>query len=106
MTVLNLSGKRFVLRADMKALKRAKVEGIELAKLTDDIVEIGTLTYFMAQSGAEFEESKFAYDLDAFLALITLDQLEELTEAIAELFGAVAKKKATPTITKAKKAKV
>jgi hypothetical protein len=80
----------------MKALKRAKVEGIELSKLTDDIVEIGTLTYFMAKSGAEFEESKFVYDLDGFLALITLDQLEDLTTAIAELFGTVVKKKPEP----------
>jgi hypothetical protein len=36
------------------------------------------------------------YDLEGFLALITLDQLEDLTSAIAELFGTVVKKKPEP----------
>ena len=85
---LTLSGKEFTLRCDMRALANAKREaGIDISKLNDDVVEIGTLVYFMAQSGAKHADVPFKYELDDFLGLIEVRDLETLTEAMNELFG-------------------
>ena len=52
---LTLSEKEFTLRCDMRALANAKREhAIDISKLNDDAVEIGTLVYHMAKSGAKF----------------------------------------------------
>ena len=68
---LTLSGKEFTLRCDMRALANAKREaGIDISKLNDDVVEVGTLVYFMAQSGAKHADVPFKYELDDFLGLI------------------------------------
>ena len=85
---LTLSGKEFSLRCDMRALANAKREaGIDISKLTDDVVEIGTLVYFMAQSGAKHADVPFKWELDDFLGLIEVQDLENLTTAMNELFG-------------------
>tara|TARA_E500000318_G_scaffold95352_1_gene95081 strand:- start:1471 stop:1755 length:285 start_codon:yes stop_codon:yes gene_type:complete len=85
---LTLSGKEFTLRCDMRALANAKREaGIDIGKLNDDVVEVGTLVYFMAQSGAKHADVPFKYELDDFLGLIEVRDLETLTEAMNELFG-------------------
>jgi hypothetical protein len=94
---LTLSGKEFTLRCDMRALANAKKEaGIELGNLSDDVVEIGTLVYFMAQSGAKTADVPFKWTLDDFLGLIDLSDLESLGEAVAGMLDTgTAKKKAT-----------
>ena len=85
---LTLSGKEFSLRCDMRALANAKREaGIDISKLNDDIVEVGTLVYFMAQSGAKHADVPFKWELDDFLGLIEMQDLEALTVAMNELFG-------------------
>jgi len=85
---LTLSGKEFSLRCDMRALANAKREaGIEIGKLSDDVVEIGTLVYYMAQSGAKYADVPFKYELDDFLGLIDLQDLEPLGEAVTAMLG-------------------
>ena len=92
---LTLSSKEFTLRCDMRALANAKREaGIEIGKLSDDVVEIGTLVYYMAQSGAKHADVPFKYSVDDFLGLIEVQDLETLTVAMNELFaGGEGKKK-------------
>ena len=92
---LTLSGKEFTLRCDMRALAAAKREaGIDIGKLSDDVVEIGTLVYFMAQSGAKHAGIPFDFDVDDFLGLIEISDLESLAEAVGLLMtGGDTKKK-------------
>ena len=91
---LTLSGKEFTLRCDMRALANAKKEaGIELGNLSDDVVEIGTLVYFMAQSGAKAADVPFKWTLDDFLGLIDLSDLEALGEAVAGMLNTGTEKK-------------
>jgi len=83
-----LSGKEFTLRCDMRALAAAKREaGIDIGKLQDDVVEIGTLVYYMAQSGAKNAGIPFDYECDDFLGLIEISDLEPLSEALSTLMG-------------------
>jgi hypothetical protein len=93
---LTLSGKEFTLRCDMRALANAKREqGIEIGKLSDgDVIEIGTLVYYMAQSGAKYADVPFKYSLDDFLGLIDLQDLETLAEAVGAMLGGGSQKKA------------
>lgn len=91
---LTLSGKEFTLRCDMRALANAKREaGIDIAKLDDDVIEIGTLVYYMAQSGAKYASIPFDYDCDDFLGLIELQDLDRLAEAVGALMMGDAEKK-------------
>lgn len=92
---LTLSGKEFTLRCDMRALAAAKREaGIDIGKLSDDVVEIGTLVYFMARSGAKHAGIPFDFDVDDFLGLIEISDLESLAEAVGLLMtGGDTKKK-------------
>jgi len=91
---LTLSGKEFTLRCDMRALANAKREaGIDIGKLSDDVVEIGTLVYYMAQSGAKHADVPFKYQLDDFLGLIDLADLTELGNAVGAMLGGDGKKK-------------
>ena len=91
---LTLSGKEFTLRCDMRALANAKKEaGIELGNLSDDVVEIGTLVYFMAQSGAKSADVPFKWTLDDFLGLIDISDLEALGEAVAGMLNTGTEKK-------------
>lgn len=92
---VTLSGKEVTLRCDMRALANAKREaGIEINKLSDDdIVEVGTLVYFMAQSGAKHADVPFKYSLDDFLGLIELHDLEPLATAVGALLGGEGEKK-------------
>ena len=51
---IELNGKEFRLRCDMRALANAKRESnIDIGNLGDDVVEVGTFVYYMAQSGAK-----------------------------------------------------
>ncbi len=85
---LTLSGKEFTLRCDMRALANAKREaGIEIGKLTDDVVAIGTPVFYMAQSGAKHADVPFKWEVEDFLGLIEVQDLESLTVAMNELFG-------------------
>jgi hypothetical protein len=91
---LTLSGKEFTLRCDMRALANAKREaGIEIGKLTDDVVEIGTLVFYMAQSGAKHADVPFKWEVDDFLGLIEVQDLEALAEAVGALLGGEGEKK-------------
>ena len=91
---LTLSGKEFTLRCDMRALANAKREaGIDISNLNDDIVEIGTLVYFMAQSGAKHADIPFKSELDDFLGLIELQDLNTLAEAVGALLNVEGEKK-------------
>ena len=91
---LTLSGKEFTLRCDMRALANAKREaGIELSKLSDDVVEIGTLVYYMAKSGAKSADVPFKWSVDDFLGLIELGDLEALGEAVAGMLNTGTEKK-------------
>ena len=91
---LTLSGKEFTLRCDMRALANAKREaGIDIGKLSDDVVEVGTLVYFMAQSGAKHADVPFKYELDDFLGLIDFTDLEALGNAVSDMLGAGTTKK-------------
>ena len=91
---LTLSGKEFTLRCDMRALAAAKREaGIELSKLSDDVVEIGTLVYYMAKSGAKSADVPFKWSVDDFLGLIELGDLEALGEAVAGMLNTGTEKK-------------
>ena len=91
---LTLSGKEFTLRCDMRALANAKREsGIDIGKLDDDAVEIGSLVYYMAQSGAKHADIPFKYNLDDFLGLIDMGDLPAMTQALIELLGAGTEKK-------------
>ena len=85
---LTLSGKEFTLRCDMRALANAKREhAIDISKLNDDAVEIGTLVYHMAKSGAKFAGVPFDYELDDFLGLIDFADMEAMTDALSTLLG-------------------
>jgi hypothetical protein len=85
---LTLSGKEFTLRCDMRALAAAKREaGIDIGKLEDDVIEIGTLVYYMAQSGAKHAGIPFDYECDDFLGLIEISDLEPLADAVGTLMG-------------------
>ncbi len=85
---LTLSGKEFTLRCDMRALAHAKRDsGIDIGNLEEDAVQIGTLVYYMAQSGAKFAGVPFTYDLDDFLGLIDMGDMEAMGEALATLMG-------------------
>jgi len=91
---LTLSGKEFTLRCDMRALSNAKREsGIDIGKLDDDAVEIGSLVYYMAQSGAKHADVPFKYNLDDFLGLIDMSDLPAMTQALIDLLGAGTEKK-------------
>ena len=91
---LTLSGKEFTLRCDMRALANAKREaGIELSKLSDDVVEIGTLVYYMAKSGAKSADVPFKWSVDDFLGLIELGDLEALGAAVAGMLPTGTEKK-------------
>lgn len=91
---LTLSSKEFTLRCDMRALANAKREaGIEIGKLNDDVIEIGTLVYYMAQSGAKHAGVPFDWEVDDFLGLIELQDLEALAEAVGALLGGEGEKK-------------
>jgi hypothetical protein len=86
---LTLSGKEFTLRCDMRALANAKREaGIDIGKLGDDVIEIGTLVYYMAQSGAKHADVPFKYELDDFLGLIEVPDLETIGTAVGAMLGA------------------
>lgn len=85
---LTLSGKEFTLRCDMRALAAAKREaGIDIGKLSDDVVEIGTLAYYFAQAGAKHAGIPFDYECDDFLGLIEVQDMEALAEALSTMMG-------------------
>ena len=91
---LTLSGKEFTLRCDMRALANAKREsGIDIGKLDEDAVQIGTLVYYLAQSGAKHADVPFKYELDDFLGLIDMADIAAMTEALVKLLGAGTEKK-------------
>jgi hypothetical protein len=91
---LTLSGKEFTLRCDMRALANAKREsGIDIGKLDEDAVQIGTLVYYLAQSGAKHADVPFKYELDDFLGLIDMADIAAMTEALVNLLGAGTEKK-------------
>jgi hypothetical protein len=93
---VTLSGKEFTLRCDMRALANAKKEaGIEFDKLQEnsDVVTVGTLVYYMAQSGAKHASIPFKWSVDDFLGLIELSDLPALGDAVGEMFGAATEKK-------------
>lgn len=91
---IELSGKEFRLRCDMRALANAKREGnIDISNLGDDVVEVGSFVYFMAQSGAKHAGVEFKYELDDFLGLIQVQDLEILGASITKLMGGGAEKK-------------
>ena len=91
---LTLSGKEFTLRCDMRALANAKREsGIDIGKLDEDAVQIGTLVYYLAQSGAKHADVPFKYELDDFLGLIDMADITAMTEALVNLLGAGTEKK-------------
>jgi len=86
---LTLSGKEFTLRCDMRALAAAKREAdIDLATLSNDLVECGTLVYYMAQSGAKYAGIPFEYGLDEFFALIEIKDIEDISEVLTSALGA------------------
>tara|TARA_R110002167_G_scaffold45934_2_gene137607 strand:- start:1081 stop:1383 length:303 start_codon:yes stop_codon:yes gene_type:complete len=92
---IELDGKQFSLRCDMLALARAKREaGIDIAKIDEDVVQVGTLIYYMAASGAKKAGVPFKYEADDFLALIAVDQLPYLMEALGAIMGGGEEKKA------------
>ena len=91
---IELDGKQFALRCDMLALARAKREaGIDISDIGEDVVQVGTLVYYMAASGAKKTGVPFKYDVDDFLALIAVDQLGYLTEVMASIMGGEGEKK-------------
>jgi hypothetical protein len=91
---IELNGKEFRLRCDMRALANAKRESnIDIGNLGDDVVEVGTFVYYMAQSGAKHAGVEFKYELDDFLGLIEIQDLETLGTAITSLMGGGAEKK-------------
>lgn len=88
------SGKEFELRCDMLALRDAKREsGVDIQELGEDVVQLGTLAFYMARSSANFRGVEFAHDLDSFLSLITWADMETLTAAVVSSLGAEAQKK-------------
>jgi hypothetical protein len=92
---IELDGKQFSLRCDMLALARAKREaGIDISKMEEDVVAVGTLIYYMAASGAKKAGVPFKYEVDEFLALIAVDQLPYLMEALGSIMGGDGEKKA------------
>lgn len=91
---LELSGKEFTLRADFRAFAAAKSEaGIKLEDIGNDPVDVCTLVYFMARSGAKHAEVPFKYKLDDFLGLMQVADIPKLTAAINELMGSGEEKK-------------
>lgn len=91
---IELSGKEFRLRCDMRALANAKREAnIDISNLGDDVVEVGSFVYFMAQSGAKHAGVEFKYELEDFLGLIEIKDLETLGASITKLMGGGAEKK-------------
>jgi hypothetical protein len=93
---VTLSGKEFTLRCDMRALANAKKEaGIVLEKMQreNDLVTVGTLAYFMAQSGAKYAGVPFKYTQDDFLGLIEMEDVHALGEALIAVMSVGEEKK-------------
>lgn len=91
---LTLSEKKFTLRCDMRALANAKREAdLDINDLGSDVVQIGTLVYYMAQSGAKHADVPFKWSLDDFLGLIDISDLESLGEAVTAMMGGGEEKK-------------
>ena len=91
---IELSGKEFRLRCDMRALANAKREAnIDISNLGDDVVDVGSFVYFMAQSGAKHAGVAFDYELDDFSGLIEVKDLDVLGASINTLMGGNAEKK-------------
>ena len=91
---IELEGQQFTLRCDMLALARAKREAdIDISQIGEDIVQVGTLIYFMAASGAKKAGIPFKFAVDDFLALIAVDQLEYLMTAVNAIMGGGEKKR-------------
>ena len=53
----------------------------------EDAIQIGTLVYYLAQSGAKFAGVPFDYDLDDFLGLIDMADMDAMTTALVALLG-------------------
>ena len=78
----------------MRALANAKREAnIDISHLGDDDAQVGSFVYFMAQSGAKHAGVEFKYELDDFLGLIEVQDLETLGASITKLMGGGAEKK-------------
>jgi hypothetical protein len=93
---VTLSGKEFTLRCDMRALANAKKEaGIVLEKLKEesDLVTVGTLAYFMAQSGAKYAGVPFKYTQDDFLGLIEMEDVHALGDTLIAVMSVGEEKK-------------
>ena len=82
---VTLSGKEFTLRCDMRALAAAQRDGVNVHELGDDFVQVGTLVYHMAQSGAKHADVPFKHKLDDFLGLIDVQDLEPMMLAVTEV---------------------
>ncbi len=104
---LELNGKTYWLRCDMRALANAKREhktdisdiattykdenGKEQERQNFDA--IGCLVYHFAKSGAKFKKQRFTLDMDDFLGLIELQDIPKLGDALSSLIGASTEKK-------------
>ena len=68
--------------------------GTEDNAIGEDVVQVGTLVYYMAASGAKKAGVPFKYEVDDFLALIAVDQLGYLTGVMSAIMGGEGEKKA------------
>lgn len=87
---IELSKKRFILRADLSALRKFEEEtGLKFSSIGEDssLWEIGSLIFYFAQRGAEYSNTPFTYDQDTFLGLIELTQVNFLVTVVGGLLG-------------------
>ncbi len=104
---LELNGKTYWLRCDMRALANAKREHkTDLSDITESYKDengkkqerenfdaIGCLVYHFAKSGAKFKKQRFPYEMDDFLGLIQLEDISKLGDALQSLMGGGTEKK-------------
>lgn len=90
---LELNGKQFTLRMDVRAMDKAETEfGIKLMELEESVPALSKLLYCCAESGAKFAGIPFKMNIDEWLGLITITDLPLLTDATTALMGGGEKK--------------
>jgi hypothetical protein len=89
MTNINLSGKNYPLRFDMRALKEYKSISkndvlVQFDNNTDNVV---TLTYCAIKSGYLFEKQTFTITEEEVSSMIELSDISKITKALIEQLG-------------------
>jgi hypothetical protein len=86
---IQINGVTYPLRASMGAWRKfeqatgVKVTGVD----ADDITRIPEMAYYFIESGCKAAGMKFELTVDEFLDLVTVQDVQAISEAIAALLG-------------------